>query len=200
MRSSSAGPFLLQAPHYRIDVTPFRRIVVWAESSLPGDDPMTVTGHPNGLELLSSTTLFAQISGQDFIFHQVIDKYYGASSDKRAPTNAREIAALAPCVVYRLWKHLFVKRDTAPITEPCFSKSIWSYHMTSPAYPHFSRMCDMMTNISTKICLEEQTMSKGYSPEGAEADQPTRSHGQFVSQHGSMRVQPSDTRPPLFMR
>lgn len=30
--------------------------------------------------------------------------------------------------------------------------------MTSPPHLHYSRMCDMMTNISTKICFEEQTV------------------------------------------
>ena len=40
-------------------------------------------GHPDDLKLLSSMTLFAQISDEGSVFHQVIDKYYGGHPDKR---------------------------------------------------------------------------------------------------------------------
>lgn len=50
---------------------------------LTGNDPLAVMGHPDDLKLLSSMTLFAQISDRGSIFHQVIEKYYGGSYDKR---------------------------------------------------------------------------------------------------------------------
>lgn len=50
---------------------------------LHGNDPLAVMGHPDDLKLLSSMTLFAQISDRGSIFHQVIEKYYGGNSDKR---------------------------------------------------------------------------------------------------------------------
>ena len=50
---------------------------------LTGNDPLAVMGHPDDLKLLSSMTLFAQISDRGSIFHQVIEKYYGGGYDKR---------------------------------------------------------------------------------------------------------------------
>lgn len=40
---------------------------------LPGNNPMAVMGHPDNLKLLSSMTLFAQITGKDSIFHLSTD-------------------------------------------------------------------------------------------------------------------------------
>lgn len=51
--------------------------------TLPGKDPKAVMGHPDEIKLLSSMTLFAQISGDNSIFHQVIDKYYAGNPDKQ---------------------------------------------------------------------------------------------------------------------
>ena len=59
------------------------REITMALLELPENNPLSVMGHPDDLKLLSSMTLFAQISDEGSIFHQVIDKYYGGHPDKR---------------------------------------------------------------------------------------------------------------------
>ena len=59
------------------------REITTALLELPKNNPLSVMGHPDDLKLLSSMTLFAQISDEGSIFHQVIDKYYGGNPDKR---------------------------------------------------------------------------------------------------------------------
>lgn len=49
---------------------------------LPGNDPLAVMGHPDELKLLSSMTLFSQISGPGSVFHQVIGRYYDGRLDE----------------------------------------------------------------------------------------------------------------------
>jgi uncharacterized protein (DUF1810 family) len=48
-----------------------------------GSDALAIFGSPDDMKLLSSATLFAQISPPDSVFHQVIDKYFGGRSDER---------------------------------------------------------------------------------------------------------------------
>lgn len=50
---------------------------------LEEDNPTVIFGRPDDMKLKSCMTLFAQISDEGSIFHQVLDKYFGGRTDKR---------------------------------------------------------------------------------------------------------------------
>lgn len=47
------------------------------------DDPTAIFGKPDDMKLKSSMTLFASVSEEGSIFHQVLDKYFDGRMDKR---------------------------------------------------------------------------------------------------------------------
>ena len=50
--------------------------------ALDENDPTRVMGgHPDDWKLRSCMTLFAQISGEGSVFHQVLDKFFGGEQD-----------------------------------------------------------------------------------------------------------------------
>ena len=51
--------------------------------NLNENDPLKVMGSPDDLKLKSCMTLFAYISEDGSIFHQVLDKYFGGRRDER---------------------------------------------------------------------------------------------------------------------
>ena len=51
--------------------------------NLNENDPLKVMGNPDDLKLKSCMTLFAYISEDGSIFHQVLDKYFGGRRDER---------------------------------------------------------------------------------------------------------------------
>ena len=51
--------------------------------NLNENDPLKVMGNPDDLKLKSCMTLFAYISEDGSIFHQVLDKYFGGGRDER---------------------------------------------------------------------------------------------------------------------
>jgi uncharacterized protein (DUF1810 family) len=58
------------------------REICMALLALETDDPRLVFGSPDDLKLRSSMTLFALVSGEDSVFQQVLDKYYGGRPDR----------------------------------------------------------------------------------------------------------------------
>ena len=50
--------------------------------NLNENDPLKVMGNPDDLKLKSCMTLFAYISEDGSIFHQVLDKYFGGGRDE----------------------------------------------------------------------------------------------------------------------
>lgn len=50
---------------------------------LESNDPTEIFGRPDDMKLKSSMTLFALISEDDSIFHQVLRKYYGGRFDEQ---------------------------------------------------------------------------------------------------------------------
>ena len=51
--------------------------------SLKESDPLKVMGSPDDLKLKSCMTLFAYISEDGSIFHQVLEKYFGGAKDEK---------------------------------------------------------------------------------------------------------------------
>lgn len=51
--------------------------------ALDEDNPTAVFGWPDDVKLRSCMTLFASISEDGSVFHQVLDKYYGGRMDTR---------------------------------------------------------------------------------------------------------------------
>jgi len=50
---------------------------------LPGSNATVVMGSPDDLKLRSSMTLFAQVSGTDNVFKQVLEKYFRGEPDPK---------------------------------------------------------------------------------------------------------------------
>lgn len=50
--------------------------------AIDGRSAREIMGSPDDLKLRSSATLFAQISSEDSVFHQILDKYYSSEPDR----------------------------------------------------------------------------------------------------------------------
>ena len=50
---------------------------------LKGNDPTEVFGTPDDMKLKSSMTLFAYVSEDGSVFHQVLEKYFNGNTDDR---------------------------------------------------------------------------------------------------------------------
>ncbi len=61
------------------------RLLECAEAALrvEGRSAYDIFGSPDDMKLRSSATLFASISPEGSIFHQIIDKYFGGQRDER---------------------------------------------------------------------------------------------------------------------
>jgi uncharacterized protein (DUF1810 family) len=53
---------------------------------LPGSDPVAVLGPVDAQKLQSSMTLFAAVAGDEPVFRQVLDKYFGGRLDEGTTT------------------------------------------------------------------------------------------------------------------
>ena len=50
---------------------------------LPTNDAYSVFGSPDNMKLKSSMTLFAMADANQYVFHEVLEKYFGGDLDKR---------------------------------------------------------------------------------------------------------------------
>lgn len=51
--------------------------------SLESSNAAVIFGYPDDIKLKSSMTLFAAVSGEGSVFHQVLDKFFGGNQDQR---------------------------------------------------------------------------------------------------------------------
>lgn len=79
---------------------------------LPTDSANEVFGYPDNMKLKSSMTLFAIISGEDSVFHKVLDKFFGGAFD----TKTIELAGVPKCTDEDPFVD-FVKEKCAQIPE-----------------------------------------------------------------------------------
>jgi uncharacterized protein (DUF1810 family) len=65
-----------------------RRLVACAHAllELPGSDPVAVLGTVDAQKLRSSMTLFAAVAGDEPVFGQVLDRYFGGRPDEATTT------------------------------------------------------------------------------------------------------------------
>jgi len=61
------------------------RLLECADAALQieGRSALEVFGSPDDMKLRSSATLFASVSAEGSVFHQIIDKYFGGEQDVR---------------------------------------------------------------------------------------------------------------------
>ena len=62
------------------------RLVECAEALLavPNATATEIMGTPDDLKLRSSATLFAQVAGDDSVFHRLLDRFYDSQPDRRS--------------------------------------------------------------------------------------------------------------------
>ena len=59
------------------------REIAQALLNLNENDPLKVMGRPDDMKLKSCMTLFAQISENNSVFHQVLDKFFNGTKDEK---------------------------------------------------------------------------------------------------------------------
>ena len=58
--------------------------------SLNESNASVIFGYPDDMKLKSSMTLFAAVSDENSVFHQVLDKFFGGEQDERTLTLIRQ--------------------------------------------------------------------------------------------------------------
>ena len=76
---------LAEAKEYLTEPTLRARLIEISAAllQLPGNDPLVVMGHPDEQKLWSCMTLFASISEEGSVFHQVLEKFFVGQTDPK---------------------------------------------------------------------------------------------------------------------